>query len=241
MNKILIALQFWEGDKRPAMNLAKLIADLEPRKSEAADFLLVSRFDCVHDMDVVRHVSQKFNVHHYVNRRRGTGWPHGCNELWFGTLDWVFAMSEAKRIPPYKAVLTFEADCAPLSPHWIERLSATWDEAQAKKQAKVVGAFQQYPGPHINGNAMFSGDKGFLRWIAREKGGCSPQGGWDYILSPEFRKRGWADTPLIRSWWQSKTVTKEMFDQLLTEEVALFHGCKDDSLIKHVRRKFLPS
>ena len=76
--KILLALQFWKGDKDQAMRVARLIADLEPRHTDFADFLFVSRFDCEQDLATVEYVSQKFNVHTYVNRhRRGTGCRHG--------------------------------------------------------------------------------------------------------------------------------------------------------------------
>jgi len=233
--KILLALQFWEGDKSQAMKLARLIADLEPRHSEAADFLFVSRFDCTHDEETVKHVSKKFNVHTYVNRQRGQLWPHGCNSLWFGTMDWVFSYGEAERIPPYKAVLTFEADCAPLMPNWISEISRAWDAAKVK----VLGAYQPAPGPHINGNALFSGDKTFLKWISREVGGCTPHGGWDYVMASEFRRRGWSDCKLFRSWWNTVSVSEETFQQLGREGVAFFHGCKDNSLLEIVRRRFL--
>jgi len=234
-NKILLALQFWDGDKDRAMQLARLIADLESRHSDAADFLFVSRYDCSQDAETIKHVSKKFNVHAYVNKQRGQLWPHGCNALWFGTMDWVFGYGEAERIPPYKAILTFEADCAPLAPNWISELSREWDA----KSTKVVGALQTSPGPHINGNALFSGDKAFLKWVSREVGGCTPHAGWDYVLAPQFKKWGWADSKLFRSWWNYPTMTEETFKQLGREGVAFFHGCKDESLLNHVRRRFL--
>ncbi len=233
--KILLALQFWDGDKAQAMNLARLIADLEPRHSDKADFLFVSRFDCAHDMETVKHVSKKFNVHTYINRQRGQMWPHGCNSLWFGTMDWIFSYGEADRIPPYKAILTFEADCAPLAPNWITELSREWDKAKVK----VLGALLKAPGEHVNGNALFSGDKAFLKWISRDIGGCTPHGGWDYILAPEFKRRGWANSNLFRSWWNTKTVSQETFQDLSKQGAVFFHGCKDESLLGHVRRRFL--
>jgi len=234
--KILLAIQFWEKDKKQAMDVARLIADLEPRHSHQADFLFVSRFDCEHDQDTVRYVSRKFNVHTHVNRRRATGWPFGPNELWFGTVDYVYTYGvEAKRMADYKAVLTFEADAFPLCPNWIQMLSEEWDTC---RPANIVGALQQYPKPHINGNAMFSCDEKFLEWIARRVGGCSPHGGWDYILAPQFKTWGWKNSNLFRSWWQTATLVPERFDQLLREQVCFLHGVKDDSVIKLVREKY---
>lgn len=233
--KLLLALQFWNGDKEQAMKVARLIADLEPRHSEYADFLFVSRFDCSHDKKTLDHVSRKFNVYSHISRRREVGWPGGCNGLFFGTMDWIYSVNEAKRFPTYRAILTFEADAVPLSPNWISELSREWDRAQP---AKMVGAFQTNPAPHLNGNALFSGDIKFLKTIARDIGGCSPMGGWDFILRDTFRRLGWKDSRLFRSWWGYPTTTIETYDQLLREGVVFFHGCKDDSVVKLVRSRF---
>lgn len=235
-DKILLALQFWAGDKKPAMETARLIADLEPRKSEKADFLFVSRYDCTQEQETVEYVSRKFNVYTHINRsRQGNGWPHGCNELWFGTMDHVYDYGRAKKIPTYKAVLTFESDACPIVPHWITRLSDLWDEAGVK----VLGPMQRSPGLHINGNALFSGDPAFLKLIGRDIGGCSPQGGWDYILSPVFKKQGWADCAPMKSFWGCKTMNEEFFSSLLVQNVCFVHGVKDSSLRQMVRSKFL--
>ncbi len=235
-NKILLALQFWDGDKEQAMKNARLIADLQGKPSDQADFLFMARFDCEQDISTVTRVSSKFETHVVTNRRRrGQGWPHGCNDLWFGVMDWVYCQKEAKRIPDYKAVLTFEADAIPLSPNWINQLHAEWDKAKVP----VVGALQKSPGPHINGNAMFSGDLKFLHWVSREVGGCTPVGGWDYVLARDFQKRGWADAKSMRSDWQMKTMAPERFEELLKQQVTFHHGCKDDSGIRHVRSRFI--
>lgn len=234
--KILLALQFWDGDKAQAMKVARLIADLEIRHSDQADFLFVSRFDCGHDKSTLDHVSRKFNTYKCVNRRRGREWPHGCNDLWFGTMDYMFAMNAAKRLPTYKAILTFESDATPLAPNWISELSRAWDASQP---TKVLGALQSSPGPHVNGNAMFSGDLKFLKYIARDVGGCSPQGGWDFMLAPMFKRLGWRDSGLFRSWWNYPNMSEETFNQLGREGVVFFHGVKNDSAMNHVRRRYL--
>lgn len=235
--KLLLAIQFWDRDKEQAMKVARLIADLQPGFCELADFMFVARFDCTQDMKAVEYVSRKFNVHHFINNRhRGSEWPHGPNSLWFGTMDYVYTMSVAKRIPDYKAVLTFEADATPLSPHWISALSQDWDRAKTK----VLGAMQTSPAPHVNGNALFSCDRSFLKWISRDVGGCTPHAGWDFVLAGQFQRKGWADCPLMRSWWNMATMGKETFEDLSRQGVVFFHGCKDDSLLRHVRERFVP-
>ena len=238
MNKILLALQFWRGDMKAAMQVARLVADLEIRHSIHADFMFVSRFDCPQDPETVKYVSRKFNTFTYINSsRKDKGWPAGCNGLWFGTVDRVYSMVEGKRMPPYKAILTFEADSFPLRPDWVARLSEEWD----KRKVKLLGPMVKSEGvnEHINGNALVSGDIQFLHQISREIGGCTPMGGWDYVLAPWFKKQGWSDTPLMKSWWRQPTLSADMFESLLTDGTVFLHGVKDDSIIRHVRAKFL--
>src|SRR6476660_7427789 len=100
---MLICLPFWEGDKLQCMTLAKLLADLEETHSTKADVLFIARFDCKHDMDVVRNISRKFNVYTHTSKRRGTGWPMGCNSLFFGTLEWVYYKMAGAQVPHYRS------------------------------------------------------------------------------------------------------------------------------------------
>lgn len=240
MNKILLALQFWENDKADAMRMARFVADLEPQHCAQADFLFAARFDCKHDPATVAHVSKRFNTFTFINRnRRAEGWPFGCNELFFGTVDHVYTQIEAKRMPQYKAIFTFEADGNPMSPDWIARLHSEWDRLHAKG-ANMVGAMIP-PGPpetdgkHINGNCLVSAEKEYLHWIARKIGGCRPTAGWDWVLAPLFKNEGWANCPGMRSFWRSPAMPPEVFQRLRREGVFFVHGVKDDSIIRHVR------
>lgn len=239
--RILLALQFWEGDKAQAMRVARLVADLEVRHSERVDFLFVSRFDCTQDMDTVKYVSSKFNTHTFINRhRRGSGWPFGCNDLWFGTMDHVYTERLARKMPDYKFILTFEADSCPLRRDWVLRLEEFWDNARVK----VCGPMVPYGPPesghrHINGNTMLSGDMDFLHWVSRKVGGCNPAGGWDWLLAPQFMKLGWANCPLMRSHWRAPDATDAGIVKLQEHGVAFLHGVKDESVINYIRRTAL--
>jgi hypothetical protein len=243
MNKLLLAFTYWEGDRAQAMNLARLIADLEPRMSETADVLFSARFDCAHDEATILEVAKKFRVHAHINRnRRGVGWPAGPNDLVFGTLDYVYTFSTAKRIPPYKAVLLIESDAGPLRPGWIEELSTEWDKGKGK--VKVLGpmmdsGMKTSGGKHINGNCMISADKVFLHWFTRKIGGCTPAVGWDWVLAPQFKRLGWADCKKMRSWYRCPALSEDQFSALSNEGVVYLHGPKDSSLLDLVRKKFL--
>lgn len=217
-----------------SMRVARLVADLQPSLSDKADFLFFSRFDCSHDANVIQYVSRKFNVHHAVSKRRGVGWPSGSNDLFFGMLDWVYSHKEANVIPDYKAVLAFEGDSSPLHNNWINQLSDAWDKANT---GSLYGPFVAQP-PHINGNTLVSAEMNFLRWLSRDIGGCNPGGGWDFLLYPQFKLRGAKDAKEMRSWWHVPTIDAPTYEKLLSDGVCFLHGCKDDSVIRHVRNRF---
>jgi hypothetical protein len=237
MSKILLALQYWDGDKAQAMELARLIADLEPKHCDIADFLFVNRFDCKPDEVAIQYVGRKFNTFKYKSPGRGVGWPDGCNTLWGCTLEWFYHMKVAKKIPQYKAILTFEADCVPLRSDWIHFLIDGWDSLQptyvAGARVEAVGIHE-----HINGNAFFSGDKNFLHWVVKRTR-IPPGVGWDYWLANEFRKWGWAELPGMCCRWGTKTFTEKQFKDEVSAGTAFLHGVKDDSALKMSRKLLL--
>lgn len=238
-DRLLLILQYWKGDRDQAMRMLKFIVDLQPGKCENADILLVSRFDCGHDQEMVDYASRKFRVFTHISKRRGTGWPNGCNDLWFASVEWMHCMIEAKKVPAYKAALTFEADCVPLAANWISRLSRAWDDANRNKLTFVLGPMLQAPGPHINGNMLLSGNPAFTNWVTRKVGGAPPNAGWDYVLYPDFRRWGAQDCPIMRSYWGSKTFLRSSFDSEMAHGTVFIHGVKDDSLLNMARKHFL--
>lgn len=237
VNRILIALQFWEGDKDRALELAKFIADLEPVKSPLADFLFAMRFDCNTDRSIVDYVARKFNVYVLKSRRRGVGWPIGCNELWFSVMEWIESMIRVKKVPRYKAVFTCEADGCPIQRDWIARMSSEWDRVNAPKPVCIAGPLVE-PGPHINGNALLTCHPRFLHWVARRIGGVREKVGWDFILAKRFQRIGWADIPGMKSLYNTPTFSREQYADMIKNNYIWVHGVKDLSLLHLGRERF---
>lgn len=240
-DRILLAIQFWNGDKQQAMRLCRFITDLEPTMCDHADFLFVSRFDTPQDADTVDYVSSKFRVFTHKSRRRGVGWPIGCNELWAGTTSHIYQSIGGKKMPAYKAVLTFESDCVPMQHGWIQRLSSQWDEEKRANNGALaaMGAWLRWPGPHLNGNMMISGDPHHLSWLSDAVSSVGGRGGWDYIIYPQLERRGIAQVSTIRSYWGSKTMTREWFEREVQSDAVFIHGVKDDSLLSMSRKRLL--
>ena len=220
--KLLINLQYYEGDKLQACKLARLIADIEPARRTDVSFLFSCRHDCDHDQRTLKYVSTKFDVYTFKNKRIAIGWPYACNELWFGSMTHI--ANYAGIIGTYDAILCLEADDIPLTADWLDTLIKVWNS----HRAVIMGHLVPAPGPHINGNCLVSGSADTLAKI-RRVGSCSPSAGWDYELARKFKAWGWAHTDAIRSEWNRATVTEDYIDKLISEGVVLFHGTKDDS------------
>lgn len=233
-NKILIVLQFWPGDKAHANELAKLIADLQEGHSDKADFMFACRYDTIPDEAAVNHVARKFDTYTHVCRRQASGWPYGCNELWFDAVTYIYEMRSAGKLPAYKGILFIEPDCCPLRVDWIDALSSEWD----KLNTNMIGCVCPLPETHINGNCMISGDMAYLGWI-RGIAGCPPSGGWDYLLARRFKAKGWSNTPLIVSFYNQPTIAPEKWESF--QGISILHGVKDLSAMRLARQKFLGS
>jgi hypothetical protein len=244
-NRILLVLPFWNGDKAQHIALARFIADLEPAHSEQVDILFLARFDAAPDDETIKYVSRKFNVHVYKCNRREVGWPHGCNGLFSGAIEFFHRMTRGGKIPAYKAMLIVEADCVPLSRTWLSQLMAEWDRVSREKYVCIAGAYIPNPNPadprsrdHINGGCCFlSGDSDFMSWLFTRMGRVNA--GWDWILAPQFKTRGWADIPAIWSHWRTDDKNEAQTRELMKHGVLLFHGVKGPNLLENARKILL--
>lgn len=236
-DKILLTIPFWEGDRNQVGLLAKLLTDLEPAHSSRADILFVNRFDCrPMDPAAIKYVSRRFNVHQHRSARKEVGWPSGCNGLFFGTLEFVYHMMAAGKIPSYKAVMNFASDVVPLQANWLAHMHDIWNALQQRGRVTNAGALIDGDHPHINGDAfLMSGDLDFLKWLVKDIGGIRQRAGWDWILAPQFQARGWANIPSIISLWQTKTMPRAVAEEWRKRGIVLIHGVKDDSLLAHAR------
>lgn len=241
--KILITIPYWQGDRDQAMHLAKLLADLEPKHSERADILFVNRFDARPlDGAAIRYVSRKFNVFQHKSARKETGWPCGCNGLFFGTLEYVYHMMEAAKIPAYKAIFNMGSDVVPMVSDWIDYLHQQWDFLPANLRHPVycAGALIDGDHPHINGDAfLYSGDLKFLKWLVRDIGGIKIRAGWDWVLAPNFQSWGWANIKGVHSLWQTPTMPDAPAAEWMKNGAVLIHGVKDNSLLNFARKRLV--
>lgn len=227
MPRILLALQYWEGDRARAGELARFIVDLEKKRRKNADFLLSARFDCAHDPDVVARVSTRFKTFTSVGKTTLSGYPDGSFGLWHDTLEAVRAGYADGSMPRYDCVLTFEADCTPLCRDWIDALLAAWERDAAPDNRAVIGQLwtaEACDYPHINGNMLVSGDPEHLGKITALK--ARPGVAWDLDLYSQFKLWGGAGTKSIASFYV-RSVGDRWFEYTTKSGAAFFHGDKD--------------
>jgi hypothetical protein len=230
MSNLLFALQVCPIDCDAALDLCKLIAELEQDHPAAnpPSWLIVYRRDTPRS----RIWTAQSLLSKYFNRvwateaeHFGSGWPTGSNALWRSTMEDIERLHHAGDINE-EGVLTFEPDCCPLQSNWIDLLQREYDE----RTKPIVGNAhdQEAQGGvarHINGNAMFP------VWLAHKW----PQlletpisVAWDYHHR-EFILNQAQDTNLITSYYRRKVLTDQewKYVQKNGTRPALLHGVKD--------------
>jgi hypothetical protein len=229
---MILALQCYDGDAAQALELTKLICDIETamRKNDVFG-ISTQRGTSEKIIDkIVSLAEEKFNQVLVIRgERRGTGWPAGPNDQWAETM---MRVSQAfKHNPTQTGVLTFEPDCVPLRADWIDALKAAWKQA-CQRGSKVVGGLHQEP-YHINGNAIFR--IGLLRDYDELNSSTGRQG-WDMTHAKLLLSIG-EDTDMIFQNYGLSDYDREYLENVRKNAVipALFHGVKGPNAVRIVR------
>lgn len=237
--KLLIFLQYYEGDKTEAEELGSLIADLERVRNHAADIMVFRRFDASEfSSAVLQKLRDKFdNVYFETSRRRDAkGYPFGPNQMWS---DIVTLMGQVPRWRDnYYAFIPLESDCTPLRPNWIGELIQEFKLAKSKNYA-AVGHIHSNPIEHLNGVAVY--DSNLWKIVGGNRlNGSDPQVAYDLFHRKSILPIAY-DTPLVMMEYQRPTITAEdLFKPWKNGLVpAMFHGVKDDSARAAVRARWV--
>lgn len=229
--KLLLALQCWRGDQETALELTRLICDMEPERRDDVEFMIAARKGC--DWKGLREIEavarEKFKVVHvFESWGYATGWPCGCNELWIETMQHANTLKVTEKSKA-TGILTFEADCIPLAPDWIDQLIAAWNYRTYGK--RVLGSLCKEPALHINGNALF--EVGLHRDHPKLLDQREDQG-WDYTHRKLLVGLG-ENTPLIAQKYNAPTVTLKEIKAYQEDGAVLLHGVKHGAGIQLIR------
>lgn len=229
-DKLLIELHYWHGDLLMMRRLVNLIAAIEPVFNDRADVLLTSRHDTPIDLELVEKLDSTFKT--YLCQSPWVGEGEGNCYSWFASMNYVWHGYQLGRLPQYKAILTADADCVPLTRDWIDRLHAAWDAAPHNTVQVGAEVLKDHPTRHVNSNALWSGDpailKQFLNQIVKQK--FEPW--FDMLMAPELRVTGSHDCPGMRSFWRQPSMDIDQYQRLIREGVFFVHGIRDQSLLE---------
>lgn len=225
--RIVLCLQYWEGDREQAMRNARRIADNEPNFRDDFEFCFVARFDCAHDQETIDYVSKKFFVSKYTGTRRGKGWPFGCNDVWTDLMQESYRRVRSGEWAQVRALFTFEADCVPVHSDWLSRLTAEWTATELEGKW-LTGWHSEHPGPvgHMNGNLMCHP---FLFNFLPQIVGCSADIAWDCAFAPVFQSH-WRPARFLENLYAQKDVPVEAICGIVKSGVVLIHGVKDKTV-----------
>ena len=236
MSKILLALQYWEGDYARAVGLLKLFIETLPDNNDHADLVIYNRFDAEKmPRDIVDAMKVKFaKVYEVTSTTRLTGWPNGCNAMWSNlAMDCYRRKNGAiySEWGEYKACLSIESDCCPMADDWLEVLIKEWKSSMVA----VIGAWcpnneqhntEEDQIGHINGNMLF--DMNLVKMCPNIMG--TPGGkAWDTYHAPAFRSAGWKRSPHFLNWYYNGEMTQEQWMEQKSYGAVFIHGVKGDS------------
>lgn len=233
---LVVALQYWAGDEAKAMRLARLLADLEPRRRQDVLLCFFRRYDTPESaalFDARMHCGRKFGTMTIASRREGTGHPRGCNELWSSLMEQFAVDWRTGRLGGH-SVFCMEADGVPLRADWLDKLLAE-HERTLEAGRRVTGALTNHSYRHINGSIVAH----FSMWWDRLSLHETPPGqAWDMfhaqVLTSEARPTTWMKNVYGAGSWSDESLTA------MAKETAWLSSSKDDSALAWAERTLVP-
>jgi Methyltransferase domain len=147
---------------------------------------------------------------------------------YFGTPNQMFkgALEYAEREHPGKAMLWLEADAIPLRATWVDEIMAEYRDCGRP----FLGDVQKDGDiPHLSGNAVYHPS---WRKLAPSLAALGQEEcGWDSLCAHDLLPRSHHAKTIQQIWRPPLPITAAWAAQNIRPETALFHQCKDGSLI----------
>lgn len=222
-----VALQYWEGDGRAAIELAELIARLIPERRDDITFILCPRHDCPSSFtEAIQAILEPlFPILVLKSSRRGTGWPGGCNDLWQSTMMQLSKLKDENRLKA-EMVFTIEPDCCPLTPNFLDLLRMEW--IRGRDSGKPVCGMLIEPNTHrshINGNAMFA-----TQIIKHHLNLQISSGPWDMTHRLWLMANARITARMAHHYRSDRAYTQDDAKNLIAEGCVLVHGVRNHTL-----------
>ena len=231
---LALVLQFWKGDKRRAIDLAKLLADIEPARRDDVAFVFARQSNCPVDADIQAaqlYVGKKFPVIDLETEvDESKKYPGVCFDAFANACrklsDWYHA-----GVLPYGNAFFFEADGCPIGSDWIDRIKRSHAETLLLGK-RVTGPLMRFGGVdsihqvggHVNGTMVMH----LSCWEDHPSlHRCPPSAAWDVFGGLVLRNEA-GPSQIIANHHGGRGLSQEMYWEF-GKEHAFVTSIKDGS------------
>lgn len=200
---LAIVLQYWAGDAERAMDLARLMADIEPARRDDVLLVFAEQAGTAKDMgykyravkEAKRYAVEKFNACEIVvpvDAKKK--YPGIAFDPWVGALRWLWERYQDGDLPHHSAFFC-EWDGCPMTRTWIDDLKRA-HQLTLDLGKMVTGARMREP-LHVNGTLVM-----LTRMLADVPsiGACPPRAAWDIHHGHAFVRELGPATPIGNHW-----------------------------------------
>jgi hypothetical protein len=236
---VILALQYCKKDLDRSMELAHLLADLEPSYRTDVVMALVRDSATPHDPtvdDAFDHCRERFPTVQLVLPHATTGWPEGPNRLWAGVMD-HFASLWSSRATDHRSIFTIDGgDGIPLHNNWLDLLQAEHaTTTKAGKRVSGVPGIDNLQRDHLSGNMILD----LSMWIDYPRiHECPPHDGWDCYHASIFISEASLSSVVRNDWRCCRSLSADLLEEYARTSV-WWHGYKGSELRKIARRYLL--
>lgn len=245
---LALVLQFWRKDERRALELARLLADLEPEFRDDVGFFFARQTNVPKAeenknlWDTMLYVGKKFPVTELETEvNEAKPYPGVCFDPFASALDKLAEAYYSGRMP-YGRAFMFEADGCPIGIDWVDRLKRAHEETLITGK-RVTGPLMRFggvdrlhsPGGHINGTMLLE----LSFWVDHPSiHRCTPADAWDVFGGPVYRMEAGTTSPnIIRNEHGALGLSESLY-WIFGKETCWLTSCKDQ-LPFHWCRKYV--